>query len=147
MKFKQQEETPKSNPFLQDIIDLLVLNKEFCYAIKCFRHNSFSTEQNCKIASYIGNIFNNWDLLMKLAISLNPEHKEPIITVELSPVDSVSDLKKLEEKYYNMLKEIGKNAMEANDIEVVSYLSHIIRKFEHYFCTLDEDNDSGETSS
>jgi hypothetical protein len=75
---------------------------------------------------------------MKLAISLNPEHKEPALTMELVPVDSITELKKLEEKYYNMLKEVGNNAMEANDFEVVSYLSEIIRKFRHFFCTLNE---------
>lgn len=84
---------------------------------------------------------------MKLAISLNPEHKEPIIEVELKVVDSVAELKALEEKYYNMLKEVGKNALEASDFVGISHLGHIVRRFEHYFCTLDENDNSGETSS
>ena len=147
MKYKTQEETPKDNSFLQNIVDLLALNKKFSYAIRRFRHSSIDLGQNCKIAAYIGRLYNNWDSLIKLAISLNPEHKEPTINVELSSVDSVSDLKTFEEKYYNMLKEIGKNALEQNEIETVSYITKILSDFEHYFCTLDEDNDSRETSS
>ena len=46
-----------------------------------------------------------------------------------------------------MLKEIANNALEENNAEVFSYLSSIITEFDHYFCTLNEDNDSGETSS
>lgn len=148
MKFKQQqEETPKDNSFLESIIDLLALNKEFAYAIRRFRHGSVDLEQNCKIAAYIGRLYKNWDSLIKLAISLNPEHKEPTINVKLSSVGSVSDLKTFEEKYYNMLKEIGKNALEQNEIETISYITNIISDFEHYFCTLDEDDNSGETGS
>jgi predicted house-cleaning noncanonical NTP pyrophosphatase (MazG superfamily) len=56
-------------------------------------------------------------------------------------------LKDYEEKYYNMLKEIAKNALEDDEVEVLAYLYDIIRNFEHYFCTLDEDNVSRETSS
>jgi hypothetical protein len=145
MKFKQQEEeTPKNNPFLDSIGDLIQLCIEFEYAIKS--RMDFMKEK-CEVLSYYNALNNNLQSLVKLFISLNPEHKRPTFSPELTPADSTKDLMKFEEKYYNMLKAIGDNAMEANNIEVVSYLSNIIINFKHYFCTLDEDNDSGETSS
>ena len=139
MKFKQQEETAKNNPFLDSVIDLLALNKQFQYAIRYYKNDAYT--------GYRKHLICDWDSLIKLSISLNPQHKEPTINVSLSPIDSISDLKTFEEKYYNMLKEVGKNALEANEIEVISYLSELIRDFKHFFCTLNEDNISGETSS
>ena len=139
MKFKQQEETVKNNPFLKSVIDLLALNKEFQYAIQYYKNDAYT--------GYRKRLVGDWDLLIKLAISLNPIHREPTFDVELSPIDTISDLKALEEKYYNMLKEIGKNALEANEIEVISYIGYLIRNFKHFFCALDESNDSGEISS
>jgi len=145
MKFKQQEEeTPKNNPFLGSIGDLIQLCIEFEYAIKS--QMDFMKEK-CEVLSYYNILNNGMQSLVKLFISLNPEHKRPTLSPELTPVDSAKDLMKFEEKYYNMLKAIGDNAMKTNNIEVVSYLSPIIKDFNHYFCTLDEDNDSGETSS
>ena len=147
MKFKQQEEEQKSNTFLDSVIDLIVVIEQFAYALVCIsnREQSNSVKEACSHCEM--QLCYHQTSLKKLAISLNPEHKEPTFTVEYSPVDSVSDLKKFEEKYYNMLKEIGKNALEQNNAEVFSYLSPIISGFKHYFCTLDESNDSGETSS
>ena len=139
MKFKQQEETPQKNPFLDSIIDLIVVNKQFLYVIKSFKENVCPT-----VTVRIGS---DCKQLIKLAISLNPEHVFPTMTVEYSPASSNKDLVKLEEKYYNMLKEIANNALEENNAEVFSYLSNMICHFNHYFCTLDEDNDSRETSS
>lgn len=140
MKFKQQEETVKDNPFLKNVIDLLSLNKAFQYAIYCYKNGAY---RGC----YGKHLIDDWNLLIKLAISLNPAHKEPTFDITLSPVDSVSDLKEFEEKYYNALKEIGKNALDANEIEVVSYISNIIINFKHFFCTLNENDNSRETSS
>ena len=139
MKFKQQEETVKDNPFLKNVIDLLSLNKAFQYAVHRYKNGAY--------CGYGKNLIEDWNLLIKLAISLNPEHKEPTFDVTLSPVDSISGLKEFEEKYYNTLKEIGKNALDANEIEVVSYISNIIINFKHFFCTLNEDDNSRKTSS
>lgn len=140
MKFKQQEEeTPQKNSFLDSIIDLIVVNKQFLYAIKSFKENVCPT-----VTALIGS---DCKQLIKLATCLNPDHTFPTMTVEYSPASSNKDLVKLEEKYYNMLKEIANNALEENNAEVFSYLSKMICHFNHYFCTLDEDNDSGETSS
>lgn len=140
MKFKQQEEeTPQKNSFLNSIIDLIIVNKQFLYAIKSFKEKVCPT-----ITAIIGS---DCKQLIKLATCLNPEHIFPTMTVEYAPANSKEDLIKLEEKYYNMLKEIANNALEQNNAEVFSYLSPMIRSFNHYFCTLDEDNDSGETGS
>lgn len=145
MKYKTNEE-PQSNSFLEDILDLLVLNKQFVYVVSIQRKKK--GWENCgKLAAYQGRLMNDRDNITKLAISLNPEHVEPTFTVEFSPIESIKDLKDYEEKYYNMLKEIAKNALEEKEIEVLAYLSNIIMRFEHYFCTLDESNISRETSS
>ena len=143
MKYKAQNST--DNPFLDDIKDLLALVKQFSYAVSTYSDSKGNT---CyKTEYYVGSLTNNWKQLLKLAIALDPEHKTPTITVELIPTDSLDDLKDYEEKYYNMLKEIMKNALEDKEVEVIAYLSEQIRKFEHYFCTLNEDNVSRETSS
>ena len=139
MKFKTQES--KNNPFLEDIIDLIVVNQQFGYAIR-----SYKPKADCECADYFGRLNSDREYLIRLAISLNSEHVEPTFTVEYGPA-KLPDLIKLEEKYYNMLKEVCKNALEANDPEVVSYLTKIICKFKHYFCTLNEDDDKGEASS
>lgn len=145
MKFKQQEEeTPKNNPFLASIGDLIQLCVEFEYAIKS--QMDFMKEK-CEVLSYYNILNNGLQSLVKLFISLNPEHKRPTFSPELAPVDSAKDLMKFEEKYYNMLKEIGKNALERNEIEVISYITEIIRGFKHYFCKVDEDDNQGETTS
>lgn len=143
MKFKQQEEEiPQKNSFLDSIIDLIVVNKQFLYSI-----NSYKKDSDLSNSLLKANVETNCKLLFKLAVALNPEHKNPTMTVEYVPANSKEDLVKLEEKYYNMLKEIANNALEENNAEVFSYLSPMIRNFNHYFCTLDEDNYSGETSS
>lgn len=143
MKFKQQEEeTPQKNSFLDSIIDLIVVSKQFLYGI-----NSYKKGRSLATAFVKTNIKSNLEDLFKLAIVLSPEHKSPTITVDYVPANSKEDLIKLEEKYYNMLKEIANNALEENNAEVFSYLSPMIKGFDHYFCTLDEDDDSGETSS
>lgn len=145
MKFKQQEEEQKSNTFLDSVIDLISMNQAFIYGLDCYRNMSDenrmgTNDVRVKLSSNLRN-------LIKLSISLNPEHVEPTFTVECKPLRTIRELKTIEEKYYNMLKEIGNNALEQNNAEVFSYLSPIISDFKHYFCTLDEDNDSGETSS
>ena len=141
MKFKQQEEEipQEKNSFLKSIIDLITVNKQFLYAIKTFKKDFCPT-----VTATIGMDCKD---LLKLAVSLDPEHKHPSMTVEYEPVEDIKGLIKLEEKYYNMLKEIADNALEENNSEVFSYLSHMIYHFIHYFCTLDEDYNSGETSS
>ena len=141
MKFKSQEES-NENPFLKSIIDLIVLSKQFLYAIYCY-----DTEESLQLCSVKRNLDFNCKDLIKLAIALDPTHKHPTMTVDYVPAEGVKDLKTLEEKYYNMLKEIGNNALEQNNAEVFSYLSLMIKEFNHYFCTLNEDDDSGKTSS
>lgn len=141
MKFKSQEES-NENPFLKSIIDLIVLSKQFLYAIYCY-----DTEESLQLCSVKRNLDFNCKDLIKLAIALDPAHKHPTMTVDYVPAENVKDLKTLEEKYYNMLKEIGNNALEQNNAEVFSYLSPMIKEFNHYFCTLNEDDDSGETGS
>ena len=84
---------------------------------------------------------------MKLAVCLDSYHKTPTIEVTLTPFNSVKDLKDYEEKLYNMLKEISENALEEKDVEVMAYLFDMIKDFEHYFCTLNEDDVPRETSS
>ena len=145
MKFKQQEEeTPRKNSFLDSIIDLIVVNKQFLYAIYCYDNDTTGSLQlNCVKRSIEGNCTE----LIKLAVALDSAHKHPNMTVDYVPAEDVKDLKTLEEKYYNMLKEIGNNALEQNNAEVFSYLSPMIKDFNHYFCTLDEGDDSGETGS
>ena len=142
MKFKQQEDTPQTNSFLKSIIDLIVISKQFLYAINCY-----NTTESLQLSSVKRNIEFNCKDLIKLTIALDPAHKHPTMTVDYVPAESIKDLKTLEEKYYNMLKEIGNNALEQNNAEVFSYLSPMIKEFNHYFCTLNEDDDSGETSS
>lgn len=133
MKFKQQEEeTSPKNPFFGSIMDLLIVNKQFVYALKTFKKDFTS--------NVLGGLIAGDRLLTKLAVSLDPEHKQPTMTVEYKPAETIKDLVKLEEKYYNMLKEIGNNALKQNDAEVFSYLSRLIYSFEHYFCILDEDD-------
>ena len=138
MKFKSQEES-KDNPFLKSVCDLIIVNKQFVYAISSINKDRF--------ARIIRNLKADCGHLIKLAICLSEDHKSPTITVEYSPAESIKDLKTFEEKYYNMLKEIANNALEENNAEVFTYLSSIITEFDHYFCTLNEDNDSGETGS
>ena len=145
MKFKQQEDEQKSNTFLDSVIDLIKTVQSFLYGLSCYK--STSGIQKVQICDYKDGLQRNLNRLIKLAISLNPEHIEPTHTVELKPLKTISELKAIEEKYYNMLKEIGNNALEQNNAEVFSYLSPIISDFKHYFCTLNESNDSGETSS
>lgn len=143
MKFKQQEEeTPQKNSFLDSIIDLIVVNKQFLYGINSYKKDRDLSNRLLKV-----NLETNCKFLFKLAVALDSEHKSPTMTVEYVPVNSEEDLVKLEEKYYNMLKEIANNALEENNAEVFSYLSPMIRNFNHYFCTLNEDDDSGETGS
>lgn len=143
MKFKQQEEeTPQSNPFLKSIIDLIVLSKQFLYAINCY-----NMTESLQLCCTKRNIECNCNDLTKLAIALDSAHKHPTMTVDYVPAEDIKDLKTLEEKYYNMLKEIGNNALEQNNAEVFSYLSPMIKEFNHYFCTVNEDDDSWKTSS
>lgn len=141
MKFKSQEES-NENPFLKSIIDLIVVNKRFLYAIE-----SMNLKQDCAVSWLFTCLTNNYNNLIKLATCLNVAHKMPTMTVEYASAESIDDLKAFEEKYYNMLKEVGNNALEENNAEVFSYLSPMISEFNHYFCTLDENNDSGETGS
>lgn len=143
MKFKTQEsESPKNNSFLDSIIDLIVVNKQFSYAIK-----NYPSDNSLEYTLTKQGIGLDCQNLLKLAVALNPEHKYPTMTVEYVPIDDVKDLVKLEEKYYNMLKEIANNALEVNNAEVFSYLSPMIKEFNHYFCKLDESNNKGEISS
>lgn len=144
MKFKQQEESSKNNPFIESVANLIKICIQFEYAIKS---QIDFVENKYEISKYYDHVNEDLAKLTKLYISLNPTHKRPGLLVELIPVDSIKDLKDFEEKYYNMLKEIGKNALEAGEFEVISYLSELIKNFEHYFCILDEDDDSRETSS
>ena len=145
MKFKQQEENVKGNSILNSIVHLLCVNLEFNYAIKS--QIDFSGDDKNEFCCYSSSLHREFDELIKLFVSINPEHKNPVLNPELKPVDSIGDLMKLEEKYYNMLKEIATNALEEKNIEVLAYLYDIIKYFKHYFCTLNEDNNSGETSS
>lgn len=144
MKYKTQEAEDVRSPILDDIIDLLVVNKELIYMVSryCDKHGD-----NYKIGDYCGKRKCDYSKLFKLAISLDPKHIGPTLNVELKPFESIKDLKDYEEKYYNMLKEIAENAFEDKNVEVLAYLYPIIAGFEHYFCTLDESNISGETSS
>lgn len=143
MKYKTQDEEGTRSPMLDDIIDLLVVNKELTYMASCYNKD----KNNYKAGDYCGKRKCDYLKLFKLAVSLDPKHVGPTLNVELKPFESIKDLKDYEEKYYNMLKEIAKNALEDDEVEVLAYLYDIIRNFEHYFCTLDEDNVSRETSS
>ena len=143
MKYKTQDAEEGNNPFLEDIVDLLKLNKEFSYALDTYR----DLHECSKLSIYNSRLIQDCEKLKKLVIAINPEHKIPEIEVTLTPTESIDDLKKYEEKYYNMLKEIAKNALEEKEPEVFAYLSSIIVNFKHYFCTVDEDNISRETGS
>lgn len=145
MKYKTQDEESTRSPMLEDIVDLLIVNKEFVYMVSCYSKNK--NKNNFKLDDYCNKLKCDFSKLFKLAISLDPKHIGPTLNVELKPFESIDDLKDYEEKYYNMLKEIAKNAFEEKEIETMSYLFDIIRNFEHYFCTLDESNISRETSS
>lgn len=143
MKYKTQDVEAQGNPFLRDIMDLIVLFKQFSYKVKIYYEKNHSYSVECVVVQHQ----KDWIKLRKLAIALNPEHKLPEISVTLAPAESIKDLKDYEEKYYNMLKEIAENALEEKDPEVFAYLTDIIVGFEHYFCTLDEDDVPRETSS
>ena len=149
MKYKTQdvEEGKRNNPLLEDIIDLLALVKEFMYAFEDYKKSHNEMNDCLKLATYNSYLKYCWKSLMKLAVCLDSDHKTPTIEVTLAPFDSVKDLKDYEEKLYNMLKEVSENALEEKDVEVMAYLFDMIKDFEHYFCTLDEDNVSRETSS
>lgn len=134
MKFKQQEEKMENNPFLEEAIELCSTCLRFMYAI---RSKPF-LKSDCKAEKYRDKLSCNLQKLIKLCISLDSKHEYPAFNPELTGVESIAGLKALEEEYYNRLKSLGKKALEANNIEVVSYLSEIIANFEHYFCTLDE---------
>lgn len=143
MKYKTQDVEDTKNPMLEDIIDLLIVNREFLHLVKCYneKHYKYSFEE------YIVNLTKSCKSLFKLAVSLDPKHIGPVLNVELKPFESIKDLKDYEEKYYNMLKEIAENALEEKEVEVMAYLFDIIRSFQHYFCTLNEDDVPRETSS
>ena len=135
MKFKQQEEKTENSPFLEEALELCSTCLRFMYAIKSskvFLKNFYYAEK------YRDRLSCNLQKLIKLCISLDSKHEYPAFNPELNGVESVGELKVFEEEYYNRLKSLGKKALEANDIEVVSYLSDIIANFEHYFCTLNE---------
>lgn len=144
MKFKQQEEKVENNTFLEEAIGLCSTCLRFMYSIKSFEDflgNGYKAEK------YRDKLSCNLQKLIKLCISLDGEHNYPEFNPELKAAESIADLKALEEEYYNKLKVLGKKGLEANDIEVVSYLSELIAGFEHCFCTLDEGNISSEASS
>lgn len=143
MKYKVED--TEHNPFLKSICDIITVNLRFKYAIKSGK--DFMPEKECEFHRYFSHLQDDLEHLTKLYISLNPEHIRPTIDVELEPVKSVKELMDLEEKYYNILKETGNNGLEANNIEVVAYLSNILVDFKHYFCTLNEGNIQRETSS
>ena len=143
MKYKTQDVEDTKNPMLDDITDLLIVSKEFLHIVKCYN------EKYCKynVEEYIFNLSKSCKSLFKLAVSLDPKHIGPTLDIQLKPFESIKELKDYEEKYYNMLKEIAENALEEKEVEVMAYLFDIIRDFEHYFCTLDEDDVPRETSS
>lgn len=146
MKYKTQdvEEGKHNNPLLEDIIDLLAELKEFMYALEDYK----KSHKDCfKLVTYNNYLMYCWKSLMKLAVCLDSDHKRPTIEVTLTPMDSIKDLEDHEEKFYNMLKEVAENALEEKEVEVMAYLFDMIKDFEHYFCTVDEDNVSRETSS
>jgi hypothetical protein len=149
MKFKQQEEEKvKSSSFYDEIKDLLCLNAEFDYAIRSLYTEDLSSRFNYHLSNYIDELGNEFDLLLKLAISLDSDHKHPVLEIVKKPADNDTDLFKFEEKYYNMIKEIGNNALKESNFEVISHLSKIIVGFKHYFCTIVHESDiPGETSS
>ena len=146
MKYKTQdvEEGKHNSPLLEDIIDLLAELKEFMYALEDYK----KSHSGCfKLTTYNNYLICCWKSLMKLAVCLDSDHKRPTIEVTLTPMNSVKDLEDHEEKFYNMLKEVTENALEEKEVEVMAHLFDMIKDFEHYFCTLDEDNVSRETSS
>lgn len=145
MKFKTQEnETPKHSPFLDDIIDLIKLNKAFNYAI--FTQNA-KLKNELELLEFKNVLNVHYKTFLKLTLSLNSDHTYPDFTLEEKSVNSIEELVALEEDYYSKLVEVGNKALEANDIEVVACISKCINLFEHYFCTLNESNNKGETSS
>ena len=144
---EQQNKESNNSSFYDDIVNLLCLNCEFNYAIRSLYPN-IDRDTNFNLCKYLGQLERNYDLLIKLSVSLNSKHTLPILTITKKPAKDNIELLKFEEKYYNMLKEIGKNAIEENEFEVLAYLSEIARTFNHYFCTIvHENNDSRETSS
>lgn len=146
MKYKTQDVEDIKNPMLDDIIDLYILVKEFLYAVDLFKNDPKNRIHCAKMDTYEGCLIVYCNRIRKLIIALSNDHTVPEITVTLKP-ESIDGLKRYEEKYYNMLKEIVENALEEKEIEVMAYLFDIIRNFEHYFCTLDEDDVPRETSS
>ena len=137
MKFKEAEQK-QSNPFFDSVNNLIVTVEEFSYALDCYKNSANYYRSN--VNEYKSRLGDHLQSLIKLSISLNPEHIEPSFTANCKPAKTIAELKVLEEKYYNELKEVGNNALEANDAEVFSYLGPIIREFKHYFCTINEDD-------
>lgn len=143
MKYKTQDVEDAKNPMLEDITDLLIVNKELTYMVSGFNKD----KKNYQAGDYCGKRRTDYLKLFKLAVSLDPKHIGPTLDIQLKPFESIKELKDYEEKYYNMLKEIAENALEEKEVEVMAYLFDIIKDFEHYFCTLDEDDVPRETSS
>ena len=101
MKFKTQEN--ESNTFFGEIMDLIIVCLQFKYAVNSQNEGKF------EFNDYAMKLGNDYKLLQKLAIALNPKHTYPTFNIELKAAESVDDLIEFEEKYYNMLKEIGNN--------------------------------------
>lgn len=139
MKFKEGKE---KHPLFGDVVDLWVLGKEFSNALMYSKQS-----EDCEFRCYGAKLKDFRQKIEKLIISLDLEHKLPSVDVNINPNATVKDLVSFEEHYYNKVKNIGNKALESNDSEVFSYMSYIICEFKHYFCTLNESNDSGETSS
>ena len=139
MKFKEGKE---KHPLFDDVVSLWVLNKEFSNALMYSEQS-----EDCEFRCYGSRLKDFRQKIEKLIISLDLEHKLPSINVNVNPNATIKDLVSFEEHYYNKIKSIGDKALESNDSEVFSYMSYIICNFKHYFCKLNEDNDSGEASS
>lgn len=138
MKYKEGKE---KHPLFDDVVNLWILNCEFYQALK------YLNEDKLPVFYYKDRLCKFGQSLKKLITNIDLEHKLPTIAININPNASIKDLVSFEEHYYNKVKDIGNKALELKDFEVLSYMTYIIYKFEHYFCTINEDNNSGETSS
>lgn len=142
MKFKQQEEPQEQpqerNKFLPFVGDLLSLNREFQYAITSYKFG----RDELDLCEPIHLLDWDFDELLNLYVALDKSHSHPFFSVDNKAVSDLKELVKLEERYYESLKELGSLGLKDSNIEVVAHISNAIVRFKHTFCKLLNESDS-----
>lgn len=143
MKFKQQEESQEQpqekNKFLEMVAATMALNREFQYAVTCYKSHKEGDLDLCHVTHGL-----DWDFddLMKLYTSLDKSHSYPNIKTNQKSASDLKELVELEEQYYNAIVALGETGLNENNIQVVAHTSNMIVRFKHTFCELLHESDS-----